>query len=144
LQGNCVYTVYIRTGSIWKAGTDSNISLALVDPHGGEVFIDNLEAWGGLMGPEYDYFERGNLDIFSGRGPCLDSTPCKMVLASDGTGPHHGWYCNYVEVTATGPHTSCNQNLFTVEQWLATDTPPYDLTAVSDQCSYDQPAISQL
>ncbi|KAK9949641.1 hypothetical protein M0R45_005158 [Rubus argutus] len=26
---------------------------------------------GGLMGPDYNYFERGNLDIFSGRGPCL-------------------------------------------------------------------------
>jgi len=142
-EGNCVYTVYIRTGSIWKAGTDSNISLALLNPLGGEVFIDNLEAWGGLMGPSYDYFERGNLDIFSGRGPCLESPPCRMVLASDGTGPHHGWYCNYVEVTYSGPHMSCNQKLFTVEQWLATDTAPYDLTAVNDQCSYDQPAISQ-
>jgi hypothetical protein len=38
---------------------------------------------------------------------------------------------------------SCNQNIFTVEQWLATDTAPYDLIAVNDQCSYAQPAISQ-
>eukprot|EP01018_Ginkgo_biloba_P038892 Gb_10580 [translate_table: standard] len=135
--GDCVYTVYVRTGSIWKGGTDSNISLALTDSIGGVVFIDSLEAWGGLMGPTYNYFERGNLDIFSGRGPCLETPVCKMILESDGTGPHHGWYCNYVEVTSTGPHMPCQQHLFTVEQWLATDVSPYELTVTQDYCSYD-------
>lgn len=130
-----MYTVYIRTGSILKAGTDSIISLTLYDADGYGILIRNLEAWGGLMGPDYDYFERGNLDIFSGRGPCLTGPICAMNLTSDGTGPHHGWYCNYVEVTTTGAHIPCAQQLFTVEEWLATDRSPYKLTVISNLCN---------
>ncbi|XXG61270.1 hypothetical protein AAC387_Pa04g2971 [Persea americana] len=131
---SCVYMVYIRTGSIFKGGTDSIISLTLNNTRGGTVQISNLEAWGGLMVPGHDYFERGNLDIFSGRGPCLGAPICAMKLTSDGSGPHHGWYCNYVEVTTTGPHVPCSQQLFTVEQWIARDAPPYELTAIRDTC----------
>ena len=58
-------------------------------------------------------------------------------MSSDGTGAHHGWYCNYVEVTVTGPHRGCAQQLFTVEQWLATDAAPYKLEAVVDRCPAD-------
>lgn len=130
----CVYTVYVRTGSIFKGGTDSIVSLRLYDVYGELVDVTNLEAWGGLMPAGYDYFERGNLDIFSGRGPCLSSPICAMNLTSDGSGPHHGWYCNYVEVTSTGPHIPCSQLQFTVEQWLALDTAPYDLTAIRNYC----------
>jgi hypothetical protein len=131
----CVYTVYIRTGSIWKAGTDSNVTLELAGADGNGVGITDLPAWGGQMGQGHSYFERGNLDIFSGRGPCMANAPCWMRVATDGTGPHHGWYCNYVEVTVTGPHKGCAQQLFTVEQWLATDAPPYKLEAVVDNCA---------
>ncbi|CAA2964483.1 PLAT domain-containing 3-like [Olea europaea subsp. europaea] len=134
---DCVYTVYIRTGSIIKGGTDSIISLTLYDADGYGIRINNLESWGGLMGPGYNYFERGNLDIFSGRGPCLSGPVCKMNLTSDGSGPHHGWYVNYVEVTTTGVHKQCTQEKFTVEQWLATDASPYELTAVRNHCSSD-------
>ncbi|XP_072991189.1 PLAT domain-containing protein 3-like [Typha latifolia] len=133
----CVYTVYVRTGSIWKAGTDSAISVALVGSDGNGVLISDLESWGGLMGEGYNYFERGNLDIFSGRGPCMASPPCWMNVTSDGSGPHHGWYCNYVEVTATGPHAGCAQQLFTVEQWIASDASPYQLYAVRDNCVHE-------
>ncbi|GMP26131.1 hypothetical protein CsSME_00002707 [Camellia sinensis var. sinensis] len=136
-EDDCVYTAYIRTGSIIKGGTDSIISLTLYDEDGWGIRISNLEAWGGLMGPNHDYFERGNLDIFSGKGPCLNGPVCSMNLTSDGSGPHHGWYCNYVEVTTTGPHKPCSQQLFTVEQWLATDTSPYELTAIRDNCGWD-------
>ncbi|XP_059643536.1 PLAT domain-containing protein 3-like [Cornus florida] len=131
---DCVYTVYVRTGSIFKGGTDSKISVTLYDTNGWGIRIPNLEAWGGLMGPEYNYFERGNLDIFSGRGPCLTGSMCSMNLTSDGSGDHHGWYCNYVEVTSTGAHIPCAQQLFTVEQWLALDTSPYELTAIRNNC----------
>ncbi|XP_057481188.1 PLAT domain-containing protein 3-like [Actinidia eriantha] len=131
---DCVYTAYIRTGSIIKGGTDSIISLTLCDANGLGIRIPNLEAWGGLMGTDYNYFERGNLDIFSGTGPCPTAPVCSMNLTSDGTGPNHGWYCNYVEITTTGPHLKCSQTLFTVEQWLATDTSPYELTAIRDYC----------
>ncbi|KAL7598884.1 PLAT domain-containing protein 3 [Lactuca sativa] len=134
---DCVYTIYVRTGSILKAGTDSNMTLTLYDAAGYGIRINNLEAWGGLMGPGYNYFERSNLDIFSGRGPCLTGAPCEMNITSDGTGAHHGWYCNYIEVTTTGAHIPCAQQTFTVEQWLATDTSPYELTAVRNYCGSD-------
>uniref|UniRef100_J3MCJ2 PLAT domain-containing protein n=1 Tax=Oryza brachyantha TaxID=4533 RepID=J3MCJ2_ORYBR len=58
---DCVYTVFVRTGSAWKGGTDSAIGVE-----------------------------------FAG---------------ADGRG-----------------------QLFTVEQWLATDASPYRLTAVRDRC----------
>jgi hypothetical protein len=133
-DNQCVYTVYVRTGSIWKGGTDSRIGATLVGSDGTGIRIADLERWGGLMGAGHDYFERGNLDIFSGRGPCMSRPPCRMNLTSDGAGAHHGWYCNYLEVTVTGPHMGCRQTLFTVEQWLATDAPPYRLYSVVDNC----------
>ncbi|XP_044492833.1 PLAT domain-containing protein 3-like [Mangifera indica] len=131
---NCVYTVYIRTGSIFKGGTDSIISLRLYDLYGEMVEIKNLELWGGLMGSGYNYFERGNVDIFSGRGQCLSRPVCAMNLTSDGSGPHHGWYVNYVEVTSAGLHTPCSQQHFTLEQWLALDAAPFELTAIRNYC----------
>ncbi|OAY33392.1 PLAT domain-containing protein 3 [Manihot esculenta] len=134
---DCVYTVYIRTGSIIKGGTDSIISVRFFDENGYGLEIMNLESWGGLMGAGYNYFERGNLDIFSGRGPCLSSPICALNLTSDGSGPHHGWYCNYVEVTTTGVHMPCSQQQFTVEQWLARDASPYELTAIRNNCPLD-------
>lgn len=102
------------------------------------IRINNIEAWGGLMGPGYDYFERGNLDIFSGRGPCLTAPVCALNLTSDGSGSGHGWYCNYLEVTVTGVHEQCSQHYFEVEQWLATDASPHELTAIRNQCSSNQ------
>ncbi|KAK8710096.1 hypothetical protein V6N13_145436 [Hibiscus sabdariffa] len=136
-EEDCVYSMYIRTGSIIKGGTDSVISLKLADLGGDSVEISNLETWGGLMEPGHNYFERGNLDIFSGRGRCLAGPVCSLNLTSDGSGSGHGWYCNYVEVTMTGVHTPCSQQQFTVEQWLALDTSPYSLTAVRNYCASD-------
>ncbi|KAH8502812.1 hypothetical protein Peur_066653 [Populus x canadensis] len=133
---DCVYTLYIRTGSIIKGGTDSIISVRFYDKYGDYVGISNIEAWGGLMEPGHDYFERGDLDIFSGRAPCLSSPVCALNLTSDGTGSGHGWYVNYVEVTKTGVHATCSQMKFTIEQWLALDTSPYELTATRNYCDY--------
>ncbi|KAK8484580.1 hypothetical protein V6N13_043826 [Hibiscus sabdariffa] len=140
---DCVYSIYIRTGTIIKGGTDSVISITLYDATGQYVNISNVEAWGGLMGAGYNYFERGNLDIFSGRGRCLTAPVCAMNLTSDGSGPFHGWYCNYVEVTVTGVHTPCTQQLFTVEQWLALDTAPFDLTVIRNYCPAEAKADHQ-
>ncbi|GAB2278598.1 hypothetical protein Dimus_013276 [Dionaea muscipula] len=133
-EQNCVYTVYVRTGSIIKGGTDSIISVTVYDEFGGAAEISDLESWGGLMESGHNYFERGNLDMFSGRGPCIGGPVCAIALASDGSGPHHGWYCNYVEVTSTGPHIQCAQQQFTVEQWLALDAAPFELTAIRNYC----------
>ncbi|CAK9139930.1 unnamed protein product [Ilex paraguariensis] len=122
-SNNCVYTFYVQTGTIIKAGTDSKISLRLGDSDGQSVWVPDLQKWG-LMGPKYDYYERGNLDIFTGRGPCIGSPICSLNLTSDGSGSHHGWFCDYVEVTSTGPHQTCSKSIFYVDQWLATDAAP--------------------
>ncbi|KAH0761496.1 hypothetical protein KY290_017569 [Solanum tuberosum] len=131
---NCVYSVYVRTGQFFASGTDSKIILTLYDADGYGLRINNLQAWGGLMGEGYDYFERDNLDMFTGRGPCLNGPICKMNLTSDGTGQHPGWYCNYVEVTSTAEHKRCNKQLFTVENWLGADVFPDGLTAIKNNC----------
>jgi hypothetical protein len=41
----------VETGSIWKAGTDAVISLALRAADGAGFTILDLARWGGLMGP---------------------------------------------------------------------------------------------
>ncbi|GKV17550.1 hypothetical protein SLEP1_g28040 [Rubroshorea leprosula] len=130
---DCVYTIYVKTASVIKGGTDSKISLVLGDPWGNSVWIPNLKSWG-LMDPNHDYFERGNLDVFSGRGVCIEPPACRLNLTSDGSGPHHGWYVEYMQVTSTGPYRSCSQTVFYVDRWLATDVPPYELTVVLDKC----------
>ncbi|KAK7830512.1 plat domain-containing protein 2 [Quercus suber] len=89
-EDDCVYTVYIRTGSVIKGGTDSIIGARLYDAYGEYLEIKNLEYWGGLMEPGHNYYERGNLDIFSGRGECLSGPICALNLTSDGSGAHHG------------------------------------------------------
>ncbi|CAL5016594.1 unnamed protein product [Urochloa decumbens] len=135
-DSECVYTIYVKTGWIWKAGTDSAIGLALRAADGKEGFaIPDLAKWGGLMGAGHDYYERGNVDIFSGRAPCLPSPPCGVNLTSDGSGAHHGWYCKSVEVTAAGPGRACARAEFGVDQWLATDAPPYKLYAERSACA---------
>ncbi|KAM0935559.1 putative PLAT/LH2 domain-containing protein [Dioscorea sansibarensis] len=135
-KNECVYTVYVQTGSVIKGGTDSKIGLSLKDASGNGIVISDLESWGGLMGSDHDYFERGALDVFSGRGPCGVNPPlCMLNLTSDGAGAHHGWYCEYVEVTTTGPHVPCHKTLFYVRQWLALDAPPYQLYATVDGCA---------
>ncbi|CAM6096500.1 unnamed protein product [Calypogeia fissa] len=145
-DANCVYTVYVRTGSIWKSGTDSSISVEFYDSKYNSLFISNLTAWGGnLQGQDRDYFEGGALDIFSGLGDCLSNPICGMNLTSDGKGSNHGWYVNYVEVTQTGAHLNCTQHEFTVDRWLATDTYPYSLIYDTDECddSESKKAIKQ-
>ncbi|KAM7504615.1 hypothetical protein LguiB_003519 [Lonicera macranthoides] len=129
----CVYTVYVQTGYFVHAGTDSRISLTLANSNGKSVWVPNLKDWG-IMGSMHDYYERGNLDIFAGRGPCIDTPICKLSLTSDGSGAHPGWFCDYVELTATGPHKACSQTIFYVDQWLSTDVPPFELTAIVDGC----------
>ncbi|KAF0890361.1 hypothetical protein E2562_002760 [Oryza meyeriana var. granulata] len=130
----CVYTLYVETGSIWKAGTDAAIGVELYTAAGNGILIRNLRAWGGLMGAGHDYFKRSNVDIFSGRGPCLGAPVCGMKLTSDGAGAHHGWFCKSAEVTVAGPQARNSRAAFDVQQWLATDAPPYQLYAERSVC----------
>lgn len=75
------------------------------------------------------------MDAFSGRGPCLHSPPCAVNLTSDGSGPHHGWYCKSVEVTTNRARAACARAAVGVEQWLARDAPPYELYAERSLCA---------
>ncbi|KAI3873339.1 hypothetical protein MKX03_003208 [Papaver bracteatum] len=115
------------------AGTDSNISLQLYDSDGNHVEIPNLGD-SGLMGPDHDYFENGNLDISSALGKCLPGPVCGITLTSDGTKEKSGWYVDYVQVIVTGPNASCAQKLFTIDQWLALDESPHALTVTRNVC----------
>ncbi|XP_057783781.1 PLAT domain-containing protein 3-like [Salvia miltiorrhiza] len=132
-EAECVYGIYVQTGSVKKAGTHSKISLTLSDASGAELEIANLEDWG-LMGPGFNYFETGELNIFGGKGPCLSGPICGLNLTSDGSGPYAGWYCEFVQVSAFGLGSPCSYQNFAVEQWLAKDEPPYQLTAAMEVC----------
>ncbi|KAL6002352.1 hypothetical protein ACLOJK_034283 [Asimina triloba] len=131
---DCVYVLYVETGSVESSGTNAKISMVMADKHGGEVKVDNLEAWG-LMGASYDYFEKGNIDSFGGRGTCLNGPVCFLNLTSDNTGSYPSWYCDVVEVTATGPHDDSHQTFFHINQWLSTDKKPYQLFTQRNYCS---------
>ncbi|KAH7520614.1 hypothetical protein FEM48_Zijuj08G0163700 [Ziziphus jujuba var. spinosa] len=82
----CVYMIYVRTGSIFKGGTDSIVNVGLYDEYGHGIEFKNLRTWGGIMEPGYSYSERGNLDIFSRCGLCLDGPICVLNLTIDGSG----------------------------------------------------------
>ncbi|KAL3687835.1 hypothetical protein R1sor_014144 [Riccia sorocarpa] len=132
----CVYTVFVKTGWWPKAGTDSIISTEFFDSKGNSYKVNNLTDWGGiLLDPGHNYFERNNVDVFSGMGDCLATPICGLNVTSDGSGPHHGWYVDYIEVTSTGVGKGCNTHNFNIEQWLATDASPYSLTASKDECA---------
>ncbi|KAG6549437.1 hypothetical protein Mapa_009158 [Marchantia paleacea] len=134
-QGNCVYTVFVKTGWLPKSGTNSNIGVEFYDKNMKSYRIDNLTQWGGyLLDADHGYFERTQLDVFTGFGDCFDNPICGLNVTSDGSGSHHGWYCEYVEVTTSGAGRSCNNHHFEIEQWLATDAFPYSLTTYRDDC----------
>ncbi|KAI3872651.1 hypothetical protein MKX03_010920 [Papaver bracteatum] len=136
---DCVYTVYTKTGTQLGAGTDSGVSLALYDSYGDYVVIQNLKKWGGIMGQKHNYFENGDLDIFSNFGGCLKGPVCKMTLTSDGKGLGSDWYVEYVQVTTTGPQIHCAQKVFTIEQWL---TSPHKLTVTKNLCNNKTSSVS--
>ncbi|ESQ46120.1 hypothetical protein EUTSA_v10000335mg [Eutrema salsugineum] len=131
---DCVYTFYLKTGSLDGAGTDSIISANISDKAGQEIVIKNLVTWGGLMGQGYDYFENGNVDIFSGKERCLPSPVCSLSLTSDNSGHKPAWYVEYVEFTTSKVRADSTYQYFNVSQWLSTDFPPYNLTAVRKNC----------
>ncbi|BBN20698.1 hypothetical protein MPTK1_5g19865 [Marchantia polymorpha subsp. ruderalis] len=135
----CVYTIFVKTGYMPQAGTDSHISAEFFDAAGNTYKISNITEWGGsLMASNHDCFERNNLDLFTGIGECLDSPICGLHLTSDGSGDHHGWYCDYLEVTSacSMEHVPCSTHRFTVQQWLANDVYPYQLVAHRDDCPH--------
>ncbi|KAJ4849050.1 hypothetical protein Tsubulata_031308 [Turnera subulata] len=128
----CVYSLQVKTGTMLWAGTDSKISLNLMTETGEVVSVDNLESWG-IMGDDYDYFEQGKLDIFSGIDKCLSGPVCKMNVTSDGEGLHPGWYLCYIDVTTIKPGAKCSHQKFVVDQWLDAEA-PNQLWAAKNYC----------
>ncbi|KAL1222457.1 PLAT domain-containing protein 1 [Cardamine amara subsp. amara] len=80
------------------------------------------------MGSDHNYNENGNLDIFTGKERCLPSPVCLLTLTSDGSGNKPGWYVDYVEVTTAKIGSVRTVQNFSVQQWLAIDESPYELS----------------
>ncbi|KAF8083355.1 hypothetical protein N665_0778s0008 [Sinapis alba] len=130
----CTYAINVQTGTIADAGTDAVIGIVLADKSGEYIEIKDLVSWGGKMPSGHDYFENGNLDIFSGTERCLPGPVCFMRLNSDNSGNKPGWYVVHVDVTTSKTGSVSQHQHFTVEQWVAVDEPPYQLYAERSNC----------
>lgn len=121
----CIYVVYVQTGNTEAATTHARVSLELRDKYVNRLNITNLQSWG-LMGKHhyYDYFRRGNLDVFSVKGKCFNGPFCSMTLSHDNTGVSPSWHVDYVEVTSVAPNRHCRKIKFPVNAWLSVDQPP--------------------
>lgn len=133
-QQNCQYTINIQTGKRRDSGTDSIIGIVLADKDGEYIEIKDLVSWGGTT-PGRDYFEKGNLDTFTGTEPCLPSPVCFMRLNSDGSGNKPGWYVEFVKVTRSKTGSASKTQQFSVGQWLALSEPPRQLYAERNNCA---------
>ncbi|XP_050206761.1 PLAT domain-containing protein 2-like [Mercurialis annua] len=131
---SCDYSIYIKTGSRDNAGTDAKISLKFSNREDLTINIRNLEEYG-AMGAGYNYFEQGQLDIFTYSGPCSAIQVCYMELSHDNSGNKPGWYVNYVEITSSGDPLVSSTTHFDVEQWLALDETPHQLSTSRDLCA---------
>lgn len=131
----CIYTVEVATGDRGDAGTDAKVSLSLcTDSKDCFLQVSNLAQYGS-RGPSYDYFERGNHDIFEipTTIECVDI--CRMIIGHDDSGHKSGWYLDYVKVEAyTDNGIKQSESQFPVYQWLATDESPYSLHAEVNHC----------
>ncbi|KAL3691580.1 hypothetical protein R1sor_005231 [Riccia sorocarpa] len=138
-KDDCVYTVFVKTGSVKGAGTDSTIGATFYTAEGGAFEIANFTSWGNPLEPNKDYFESSNLDVFSGYGDCLSGPICKIKLTSDEAGDFSAWFCESVEITAANSGKKCSTHHFTVNQWLSTYyLPDYNLTSSKEgKCSSD-------
>ncbi|KAJ0233373.1 PLAT/LH2 domain-containing protein [Hirschfeldia incana] len=130
---NCQYTINVQTGTRKDSGTDSIIGVVLADKDGEYIEIKDLVNWGGTT-PGRDYFENGNLDIFTGTERCLPNPVCFMKLSSDNSGNKSGWYAEYVKVTTSKTGSASKTQQFTVAQWLALSELPYQLYAERNNC----------
>lgn len=122
----------VKTGDIAKAGTDSKIKLSMGDLRGKSIQVPDLEKWG-IMGLEYDYYERGNLDLFVGREKCIGPQICRMKLESDAKGESPGWFVEYIEVVTVKPESGCKQVKFPVNKWLGVEGVK-ELNVVLEEC----------
>lgn len=129
----CVYTFFVQTGDRNNAGTDATIGLTLGDSGFRSIEVPDLSKWG-LMNTHRNYFERGNLDIFSGRETCLEPPVCSLKLVSDRVGKEPAWYVDYIDVAISRPDGFCTKINFPVDQWLGNLVHPSEITILLDGC----------
>ncbi|XP_050227139.1 PLAT domain-containing protein 2-like [Mercurialis annua] len=140
LSERCTYSISVKTGTKSHAGTDAVVSLKLSSLEDPAIYIPNLEKYG-LMGAGHDYFENGNLDLFSYTGPCFPTPVCYIKLSHDNSGDYPGWFVSYVQIETSGGPITPTKKYFEVEQWLADDEPPYLLSTCRDLCPNDNHLI---
>ncbi|XP_010258838.1 PREDICTED: PLAT domain-containing protein 3-like [Nelumbo nucifera] len=126
----CVYTLYVKTGTFLTIGTNAKIGVTLTNAKGKSVRVPDLRKWG-IMEHGHSYFQRGNLDVFSSRAPCVAFPLCQLNLTVSGGTLLNSWYCEYVDVTSTDPHKNCSKTIFDVKQWLVAG----HLSASVDKCN---------
>lgn len=130
-QGNspeCIYNLYVQTGSSPSAGTQSNISIFLGDDWNEEFPITKLKDWG-LASSTFNYFRQGEVDLFAGKGPCLQGPVCRLIIVLSG---FDNWFCDYIEVTVVGFERMCSKKYFTVKKWL--DVNKGSAVILQDEC----------
>ncbi|XP_050216243.1 PLAT domain-containing protein 3-like [Mercurialis annua] len=138
----CTYMISVKTGTMQQAGTDAVVSLKFSDLENPAVYIKDLENYG-IMEFGHDYFEFDNLDFFSYTRRCFPKPVCYIELSHDNSGKYPGWYVEYVDVRSSGGYSIREtKKHFAVNQWLAKDEPPYQLSTFRDLCpSYNERKI---
>ncbi|XP_050205060.1 PLAT domain-containing protein 2-like [Mercurialis annua] len=134
LSETCAYSISIKTGSRNDAGTDAKISLKFSDMEDSAINISNLEKYGVMEGG-HDYSENDQLDLFTYTGPCFTNPVCYIKLSHDNSGNKPGWYVKYVEITTSSNSAAPIRKHFDVNQWLALDEPPFQISTSRDMCA---------
>ncbi|OAY79249.1 hypothetical protein ACMD2_00171 [Ananas comosus] len=116
----CVYTLYVRTGRSGR-GHGSVIGVELTGSDG--PGSDHEPGRGGADGEGHNYFERATSTCSAGSGLHFVAA----LPAEPDVGRQRGPPRVVLQLrggATTGPTPACAQQLFTVEQWLRTDTSP--------------------
>ncbi|BBM97759.1 hypothetical protein MPTK1_1g08080 [Marchantia polymorpha subsp. ruderalis] len=105
----CIYTIVTETGKKTGAGTDSAISLRIMDKEGKEVYFPALDNGN-------NDFEKGSIDTFSLQGTCLTRF-CKLILYTDYTGFFPSWFVETVSISLVIRGNE-SQKTWQLHQWL--------------------------
>ncbi|EFJ26041.1 hypothetical protein SELMODRAFT_98610, partial [Selaginella moellendorffii] len=93
----CDYTITIKTGCVYLAGTDANVEIILFSLSGVVIRYNNLD------NKNHDDFEYCNMDVFHLIGSCLSEYDkiCKIIISHDNSGAYAGWYIDWVDVSSS-------------------------------------------
>lgn len=129
----CDYLVVTQTGNEDGAGTDSDISLRLLDRYGNEVYFRHL-------GNGHRTFEKGHEDVFRLRDrPCVFEI-CRMVLSTDDYGFFSEWFVVSLKFSVAiredngllGPIVQ--ERRWEINEWLPKEDDKEELYTIRDDC----------